>query len=68
LKIITYERLAADKGIPYSREHIRRLEIAGKFPKRVRLGEGPKARHGWIESELDSHIAEKMAARKPEAA
>ena len=24
------------KGIPFSREHIRRLEAVGKFPKRVR--------------------------------
>jgi prophage regulatory protein len=32
----------------YSPQHIARLEKAGHFPKRVRLGEG---RVGWIEQE-----------------
>jgi prophage regulatory protein len=29
--------------------HIQRLEVAGRFPKRVRLGQG---RVGWVESEV----------------
>lgn len=33
----------------YSPQHIYRLEQAGKFPKRVRLGPN---RVGWIESEV----------------
>lgn len=33
----------------YSPQHIARLEAAGKFPKRVRLGQ---ARVGWIEQEV----------------
>ena len=33
----------------YSPQHIARLEKAGKFPKRVKLGQ---ARVGWIESEV----------------
>ena len=37
--------------IPYSSTHIARLEAAGRFPKRLRLGVG---RVGWLESEVTS--------------
>ena len=33
----------------YSPQHIQRLEDAGRFPKRVRLGNGPRSRVGWVE-------------------
>ncbi len=33
----------------YSPQHIARLEAAGKFPKRVKLGPN---RVGWVESEI----------------
>jgi prophage regulatory protein len=33
----------------YSPQHISRLEKAGKFPKRIRLG---PSRVGWLESEV----------------
>ncbi len=36
----------------YSPQHIQRLENANRFPKRVRLGNGPRSRVGWIESEV----------------
>ena len=32
----------------YSDAHIARLEAEGKFPKRVRLGNGPRCRVGWV--------------------
>ena len=40
MRIITFEDLKALKGIPFTCEHLRRLEAAGKFPKRFRLTEG----------------------------
>jgi prophage regulatory protein len=44
----------------YSPQHIQRLENAGRFPRRVRLGNGPRCRVGWIEAEvldwLQAHI------------
>lgn len=47
----------------YSPQHIQRLEDAGKFPKRVRLGQG---RVGWVESEvldwLNARIRERDTA------
>ena len=48
------------KGISYSRPHLRRLEAAGKFPKRVYMGEG---RVAWVESEIDAWLEEKLADR-----
>ena len=39
------------KRVPYSPVHIRRLEQAGKFPKRVKLG---KNRVAWVEAEVES--------------
>ena len=40
--------------IPYSRVHIGRLERAGEFPRRVRVGLN---RIAWLESEIDEWIA-----------
>lgn len=37
------------KFVPYTPQHIARLEKAGKFPKRVQLGPN---RVGWIENEV----------------
>jgi prophage regulatory protein len=36
----------------YCPQHIQRLENANRFPRRVRLGNGPRSRVGWIESEV----------------
>lgn len=36
----------------YCPQHIRRLENVNRFPKRLRLGNGPRSRGGWIESEV----------------
>ena len=38
MRIITFKELKTVKGIPFSREHIRRLEADGKFPERVPVG------------------------------
>ena len=47
----------------YSPQHIQRLENAGQFPKRVRLGNGPRSRVGWIEGEVLEWLNTKIAAR-----
>jgi prophage regulatory protein len=44
----------------YSPQHIQRLEDAGKFPRRVRLGQG---RVGWVESEVDDWLKARIAER-----
>lgn len=50
-------------GISYSRAHIGRLEAAGKFPKRLRLGSGDTGRVAWLRKEVEGWIEEKMRER-----
>ena len=47
----------------YSDAHIARLEAADLFPKRVRLGNGPRCRVGWWHSEVMAWLQEKTAKR-----
>ena len=51
--------------VPYTRQHILRLENAGKFPRRVRLGEN---RIGWLAPEIEAWIQSRVAMRKSNAA
>jgi prophage regulatory protein len=44
----------------YSDAHIARLEAAGQFPKRLRLGNGPRCRVGWLYSEVMAWIESKL--------
>jgi prophage regulatory protein len=45
---------------PYSRQHILRLEKAGLWPKRVRLGNN---RIGWVYDEIEAHL-EDLASKR----
>jgi prophage regulatory protein len=53
------------RGIPYSNMHLHRLEAAGRFPKRLRVG----ARAAWLENEIEdwlqARVAERDAKLKP---
>jgi predicted DNA-binding transcriptional regulator AlpA len=61
-KLLTFPELKSVKGIAFTRRHIDRLESNGDFPVRVAVGQ----RHvAWVESEIDSHIVELLAARLP---
>jgi prophage regulatory protein len=46
---LSYKELKPLKGISYSRMQLKRLEDAGKFPKRIKSG----ARRYWWEHEVD---------------
>lgn len=52
LTLLSFEQLG-DIGIDYSREHLRRMERAEQFPKRVRLSPG---RVAWRLSDIESWI------------
>jgi prophage regulatory protein len=65
MKLIRYDELSAEKGIPYSREHLRRLELEGRFPKKVKLGDSPNSLCGWYEHEVEAWLASR---REPAAA
>jgi prophage regulatory protein len=58
--LIIFSELKPKKGIPYSRDHLRRLWKAGKFPKPVDVGPG---RLAWVEEEIDAHVEGIVAAR-----
>jgi prophage regulatory protein len=58
--LLRFSDLKAVKGITFSRSHLARLEDAGVFPKRVRIGANTIV---WLESEVDAYIASKIAAR-----
>lgn len=47
----------------YSPQHIQRLENANRFPRRLRLGNGPRSRVGWIESEIIEWLQQRIDAR-----
>ena len=47
----------------YSDAHRARLEDAGKFPKRVRLGEGRYCRVGYVETEVQEWIQAQISKR-----
>ena len=44
----------------YSSQHIARLEKAGQFPKRVKLGPN---RVSWVESEVLEWLEERLSRR-----
>ena len=59
-KLVSKKELKLVYGVPYSFAHIARLEAAGSFPKRVRLG---ACRVAWIAEEVQNWIDERIANR-----
>ena len=58
MKIIDWKQLKTMQ--PYSRQHVTRLEKAGKWPKRVQLGQ---CRVGWVLDEITAHFDELVKRR-----
>lgn len=46
--------------VPYTPQHILRLEKKGRFPKRIQVGAN---RVAWLLSDIERFIAERIAAR-----
>jgi prophage regulatory protein len=61
MRFLRFKELNA-KGVTYTREHLLRLEKAGQFPKRVRLGPKKGIVH-WLEQEIDAHLNAKLQGR-----
>lgn len=59
-QLVTKKELRTVCGIPYSPQHIARLEAAGQFPKRVQLG---PCRVAWLLSEVETWVNERIAIR-----
>ena len=60
-RFLRFAELKTEKGIPFSRMHIDRLEKAGKFPKRVSVS---AARYAYVAVEIDDWIAARISARQ----
>jgi prophage regulatory protein len=58
----------AERGVPYTRVHLRRLELAGKFPRRIRLSENVVC---WdldgVEAYIEARFAERDASNSEAA-
>ena len=59
MKILSKRQLK--ELVLYSPQHIARLEAAGNFPKRVKLGVN---RVGWVESEILDWLQERLDRRE----
>jgi prophage regulatory protein len=59
-KLVSKKELKSVFGVPYSFQHIARLEAAGQFPQRIRLG---ACRVAWLAEEVQCWIDERVASR-----
>lgn len=59
MKFVRYEDLA-QYGITWSRVHLDRLQKAGKFPRKIKIGANTAA---YLEQEIESWIKSRVDAR-----
>jgi prophage regulatory protein len=62
-RLLDYPALK-ERGIPWTRVHLARLEAAGKFPLHIDVGENSVA---WFEDEIDDFFEMKAAERDAKA-
>ena len=68
VRLLSYRDLRYEKGFDYTPEHIRRLVAQGRFPKPVKLADGPWSKVGFLEHEVDEFIERRAALRGAPAA
>lgn len=54
---------AVEHATGYSRPTIYRLERQGKFPPRVKIGEGQGGAVGWLAADVDAWISARIAGK-----
>ena len=59
LRVISWRELS--EMIPFTRQHILRLEKAGRFPRRLQIG---ARRVGWLATEIEDWLAAKINDRE----
>ena len=59
-RVLAYKQLR-ERGVLCTRQHLARLEKAGLFRKRIRIGPN---RVAWLEDEVDGHVERAAAAHK----
>jgi prophage regulatory protein len=65
MRLLRFPQLKTEKNIPFTRQHIRRLQKARKFPWSVPFGENTEL---FIEDEIDKWLAARVAERDARAA
>jgi len=63
-RLVSKKELRTVCGIPYTPQHIGRLEAAGDFPKRIQLGPN---RVAWVLSEVNAWVLERINNRDASA-
>jgi prophage regulatory protein len=61
-RLVRYAQLDPEYGIPWSRMHCDRLERAGKFPRKVRIGPNTI---GYWSDEIEAFLEVRSAAAVP---
>jgi prophage regulatory protein len=59
-RLLDYKALRRERGIPWTRIHISRLEATGKFPLHINVGASSIA---WFADEIDDFLELKAAER-----
>jgi prophage regulatory protein len=60
MRLLIYPQLKSEKGIDYTREHLRRKVKAREFPAPIPLSD---ARIAWVEEEIDAWLEERKNQR-----
>ncbi len=60
MRLLRFPQLKSEKNVPFTRQHIRRLQKAGDFPRPVPLGENTTA---YLEEEIDEWLTSRVAKR-----
>lgn len=61
-KLLMFNELK-EHGVLLGRHQIDRLEAAGKFPRRVKMGEGRGGRVAWVGDEIAEYVGRAINAR-----
>jgi hypothetical protein len=67
MRQITYPDLRRKYGITYSRRQLKRKELAGEWPRRLKHGDAPQSRVTWDDDEIVEHL-ETLKQRRDEKA
>ena len=50
-----------ERGIDYTMKHLRELEAAGRFPRRIQLGPNSV---GWVDDEIEAWVRARIRASR----
>jgi predicted DNA-binding transcriptional regulator AlpA len=62
LRMLDFVQLKPEKGVPYTRDHLRRKCKDGTFPAPIELSD---SRIAWLKHEVDQWILDKAGQRRP---